>query len=372
MTNVLLLAEPFGYGPAATLLKCRRCLAGLPLRWRYVGPEYTRPLVDPADFDGCAFPGALDSLDSPEVAVARAWADVVLSGTEFRVAGDAAWRGKRLVVFDPLFWFWPEVPPVSVPGMVYLCQNFPGVPDRVAALPPNERGRFVVVAPPRVAVEPAAGRAQVVVNLCGLHNPVRVLADYPRYVLDCLGRALRGTGWESVLVVGNLPPAAAGWVGGEPGRVTVRTLPHAEMIEHMAGAALVLTSPGLNTALEAMAVGVPTLFLPPVNNSQAAQLDRFRAAGLVPVLTDWSSLTGLGRVWDDPNPARSLDGIARCLEACRQSAEYTGRFIEALRRALTLVLTARRELAARQAAFYAGLERGWPTVEEVWAARVLG
>jgi hypothetical protein len=52
-------------------------------------------------------------------------------------------------------------------------------------------------------------------------------------------------------------------------RVEIATLAHDEFLGLVAGAELLLTSPGTTTIIEAAALGVPVRFLPPHNWSQA-------------------------------------------------------------------------------------------------------
>jgi hypothetical protein len=67
----------------------------------------------------------------------------------------------------------------------------------------------------------------------------------------------------------------------------LRSLSHEESIVRLSRAAVVLTAPGLTTALECFQLAVPTFFLPPQNYSQWWSLQVFRARELAPGAFHW-------------------------------------------------------------------------------------
>lgn len=147
---------------------------------------------------------------------------------------------------------------------------------------------------------------------------------------------------------------------------------HARMQRELANASLLVTCPGLNSVLEAISLGTPVAFLPPMNNSQAAQLDVLQAAGLARLRMDWTALTGLAGAGRHPDPQQAFAEIARCVDASRSLPGLTRRLTSALEASLCLTPENLCDLAARQQAFVASLcQPDLPGLEEIWATRVV-
>jgi hypothetical protein len=78
----------------------------------------------------------------------RAWSEVmcgydaVLSATDERIGALAVQLGIPLAFYDPLAWYWKDLPPFAS-GCLYLAQDFIGARERLEAEAPN-----AVVVPP--------------------------------------------------------------------------------------------------------------------------------------------------------------------------------------------------------------------------------
>lgn len=369
--KVLMVAEHFGFGPVGSLMSCREQLAPLGFSFRFVGPALAWDIIDEAAFERCTFFEG-DSLPIDED---LAWCDLVWSATEPRSVREAAKAGKRVVFYDPLFWFWPVVPPVYVPGMLYLCQNFPGVMERVRALPPHVGANVRVVAPPSlVCPSPRAAGAgpRLMINLCGFRNPIRHLDGYTEIVMERLQDGLVGARrWERVTVVGSRAEISRIELRDE--RIVCRSLPHREMLRCISTSDLVITSPGLNSAMEAMSLGVPVAFLPPQNATQARQLCHFAEHGVAPASLGWDSLAGECMRWHELDEVGAIEELSRMMAICASSEARLRALAAALSETLSLDAPALTTLAARQADFFASLSRGGHgSLVEVLAAEGIG
>jgi hydroxymethylcytosylglucuronate/cytosylglucuronate synthase len=105
------------------------------------------------------------------------------------------------------------------------------------------------------------------VNVGGVHSPGLATAEnpYTDVVIPTITKVLLERGYD-VQVAGNLGPETRSRLG-ETG-VQAELLSHAEFLTALAAASILVTSPGLTTILEAGAVGIPTVLLPPQNLSQ--------------------------------------------------------------------------------------------------------
>lgn len=307
LARALVLVEAFGFGPTGSLLDVRGQLEGMPCRWRFAGPSYAREIVDEGLFESCTFsdrPWIEESSLLPDLD----WADIVFSGTEFSMCDAIDRAGKRLVLIDPLFWYRPTVPLVFFPSMIYICQNFIGVRDRLALLPAPMRERFFLT-PPTGGVHsfPRNPGNDLLVNLGGLTNPLHDPIDYPGLAVNSLRAALDRVPPMNALITGNARVLARLSAEISDPRLSFRPLHHEQMLEAMGNARLLLTVPGLNTTMEGFRGGVPTAFLPATNSTQANQLVAFQQAGLTLTAMDLGSLTGRPESW------RSTGGSALAL-----------------------------------------------------------
>lgn len=355
MMKMLMVAEPFGFGPVGSVMSCRRQLASRPIAFRFAGPTFAQDILDEGSFERCTlFERPSHSRLDEDIA----WADIVWSATEPETLVRGARAGKRVVYYDPLFWFWPKVPPVYVPGMVYLCQNFPGVTERIRTLAPEVRNCMRVVAPASFSpLETLPSKKPLLlVNLCGLQNPLHPVRGYTELVARCLRVALSGTRWASVLVVGRQEELARVEVHDD--RMTCRSVPHGQMLRWMASADFVLSSPGLNSAMEAMGLGVPVAFLPPQNATQARQLEQFAAHELAPAGLDWGSLCGPHRRWSELDETEAIKELSGMVEKCASSRRCEQMLTDRLASLLAMDGPALKRLSNRQASFFASLSGG--------------
>ncbi|KIF75483.1 hypothetical protein QR77_19470 [Streptomyces sp. 150FB] len=301
--RLLLNAEPFGFGPAAAVAILADALAPLCGGLGYVGDGLTLDLQRRPPY---AAVHDTTGLSAPErLALLRRLApqyDLFVSAMDFEAAELASRAGLDVAVYDALTWYWPTLPPSAYAAVLYLAQDFFGVRERIeadAAL----RERAVVVPPiipPRREWRPGG---HVLVNLGGLQHPYWETADaaaYARLVLEAV-RAARTDGRPVVAATSRDVAAAL----DDPG---VGTYDHAAMLNLMSGASYACMTPGLGNMYDAAATGVPTLWLPPVNESHAAQALLLAEHGYCDARLDWPDL-GLVIDWAVPLPA-VLDSVA--------------------------------------------------------------
>jgi hypothetical protein len=282
---VLFAAFPLGYGPAAKAVvladRCRE--AGLEPAFVGRGVSFELAARSRGVFAE-VFEGG------PGDARARSLADgarAVVSVMDRGMAQLAQERSRPLHVVDSLLWMRDQVPASLLGARRYWVQRFgddAGVPCGVS---PEFIGPILASVPPP---ETAAPDCPLVINLGGFESAASPDRDrrYGEMVLEAFAEAGAGardapsaTLLASAGTVGRLRPSA------ERLGVEVRSVAHDEAIGLLARARLVITVPGLTTALESFQLGRPTLFLPPRNFSQWCILKRMRHRGLAPHSTHW-------------------------------------------------------------------------------------
>jgi hypothetical protein len=279
-------AYSFGYGPAAKLIVLARALRDRGWDPVFLGTGIARELAARSD----VFTQVVTA--EPDGAEARDWvhaATALLSVMDRDFAAIACESGRPYCVVDSLLWMRDRVPDVFRSASRYWVQDFPGVRTRLAEIQPTP----TIVGP----IVPAMSRAEpgpsagLVLNLGGMESPNSAVGGALRYadfVVDGLirsGLLARFAGRAAVLggrgIVDHLARRY-----GRPG-LEFASLSHDEGLGRLAGAAVVLTAPGLTTTLECFQLAVPTFFLPPQNYSQWWSLDALRRSGLAPGSFHW-------------------------------------------------------------------------------------
>ena len=279
-------AYPFGYGPASKLIVLARALRARGWEPVFLGTGIARELAARSDVFAqvvTAEPG------DPQT---RSWLDAataLLSVMDRDFAAIACESGRPYFVVDSLFWMRDRVPDVFLSARRYWVQDFPGVRTRLAEIQPTPTVVGPIVPPmSRAKSGPNAG---LVLNLGGMESPTGDVGGaicYADFVVDGLlrsGLLARFAGRTAVLggrgIVDHLTRHH-----GRPGLEFV-SLSHDEGLGRLAGAAVVLTAPGLTATLECFQLAVPTFFLPPQNYSQWWSLHVLRRSGLAPGSFHW-------------------------------------------------------------------------------------
>ncbi|MFD9486231.1 hypothetical protein ACFWBX_20055 [Streptomyces sp. NPDC059991] len=283
--RLLLNAQAFGFGPAAAAAVLAEELALLGCVPDYVGEGHTLDLQRTPPYR--AIHDWTDLSEGERLARLRRRAphyDLFVTAMDFPAATLARRAGLDVAVYDALTWFWPEIPAVAHDTALYLAQDFFGVRERLAA-DPALRSRALVVPPlipPRRTWRP--GR-HVLVNLGGLHNPYWQTSDavaYARLMLEAVRAAQP--------VARPVVATASRRVAAELADPAVGTYDHADVLDLMGSAAYACMTPGLGHIYDAAATGVPTLWLPSVNETHPAQARQLAAHGYCDAHLDWADL----------------------------------------------------------------------------------
>jgi hypothetical protein len=250
--NVLLNAEPYGFGPSAAAASFAEGL----LRGEHAisfaaeghALDLHRNLPYAAVYD---MTGETDS----------AWRDLIsrhdalFTATDWRISGIGLDAGIPVAFYDPLTWYWDELPPAATRGF-YLAQDFIGV-----------RQRLAVAAPSGIVVPP----------ICSRHAVAYAMAVI--------------TAVRSVLPPGHrLEVAASSAVARAAASPDVRPHDAAEMAGLFRKSAFAIMTSGLGNIYEAAATGIPVCWLPPANDSHARQLSLLKEEGMADVYLSWEDL----------------------------------------------------------------------------------
>jgi len=280
--KLLLNAESFGFGPTAAIADFFPYLRKSFQYIGFVGRGHSLDLQRSFEYDEIIDlsgrePSAFDAIVSEY--------DLFFTALHFDKAERAAALGIPTIIYDPLTWFWPEIPPVVArKEVLYLAQGFHGV-KKLIQDKEKKFGQPLVVPPLIKRVARESCPTILLLNLGGLINPfwsIQTCCDYAiamiRAVKEVADPSLELRILCSSQVVRLIPDEG------------IQTFSREEVKTLLPQVRIAIQTPGLANIYDAAAHDLPTLFLPPANDSQGQQLDLLRDHDQVDACIDWDEL----------------------------------------------------------------------------------
>jgi hypothetical protein len=283
--RLLLNAEPFGFGPTAAIAGFFTHLRAAFDTIGYMGKKHTLDLQKDLPYNAI-----YDVTDTPKDRRGENYApvfekyDVLLTAMDHKIAEEAQKAGLKVFYYDALAWYWPEIPESVQKCDLYLAQDFFGVQERLKDVFVRHAAAHIV--PP---IAPKAGHAlektHILINLGGLQNPYWPVEDvvaYARVVIGALRKALPPS--ENIVITGSQAVAERLEEEG------VRTFPRKKMEDILARSKMAFMTPGLGNIYDAGAYNLPTVWLPPANDSQGRQRVLLEQNGMSDASLGWSNV----------------------------------------------------------------------------------
>ncbi|VUC20621.1 unnamed protein product [Clonostachys rosea] len=293
-------AEPFGFGPSSMLLTLAPLLRKLAssigphTTIEYIGQGHTLDLNTSPPWDnvhdcdvstnqGKQALGDLLYFQQPHLVV------TVCDAAFVEVLSQLG--AKRVIVVDPLMWFWPSVPPAWGKANRLIAVDYVGVRARVQ----EAKMHNAVVVPPLVpsidrsiSREPRRG---TLVNLGGLQNPFISVDEniaFASLVLSVVEQAIKARNRPDDLPLHFL--TSQGVCAGMESNVATSTSPEEARALLSQCKTAFLTS-GLSNIYDAADCGGRVVFLPATNQSQGEQPELMeRDIGCNFTRIDWHEL----------------------------------------------------------------------------------
>lgn len=265
--RLLLNAEPFGFGPTAAIAGFFPHLRDHFETIGYMGKKHTLDLQKGLPYD--AIHDLTDTQkDERTDAYGPVFAqyDILFTAMDHKIAEEAQKAGLKIFYYDALAWYWPAIPESVQNADLYIAQNFFGVEERLKSVFARHAAAHTV---PPIAPEPRepVKKEHVLINLGGLQNPywpVDGVVDYARTVIGALRKSIPSS--EKIVIAGSQT------VADRLQKEGVVTYPRAAMEDILARSKIAFMTPGLGNIYDAAAFGIPTIWLPPANDSQGRQL----------------------------------------------------------------------------------------------------
>jgi hypothetical protein len=209
-----------------------------------------------------------------------------------------------------------------------MAQNFFGVQERLSAIFGQSADNTALVSP--IVSRPAisASKEHVLINLGGLQNPYWPIEDikaFAHHVIDLAKQAIPAD--EKLLI------ACSQSVVERLGRDDVKTFPRQQMQGVLAGAKWAFMTPGLGNIYDAAAYEIPTIWLPPANDSQGQQLRLLQAAKMQDADLDWHVFTDSTAVDYKAEQLSVLQEISQKAKAFTQDNNIRESFLLAAKKA---------------------------------------
>src|SRR3989344_156809 len=176
--KLLLNAEPFGFGPTAAVATFFPFLREKFEYLGYLGKHHTLDLQKDLPYEAVH---DVSQASDEEIKSILSQYDVFFTALDFETAALAKSAGLKVVIYDPLTWYWKSMPGIVRESDMYIAQDFFGVTERIKkepALFPS----LVHMVPPIVSQKrPRRSSRYILINLGGLQNPLCSVDDVERY-----------------------------------------------------------------------------------------------------------------------------------------------------------------------------------------------
>lgn len=292
--KILLNAEAFGFGPSAAISAIFDILQqhfssdtykeNNTLQLDYIGQGHTLDLQSKLSYQKIYHYTNEDHFKD----IVKGY-DFFISALDFEKAKFAKEVGVKTIVYDTLLWYWKDKSIVEHADF-YITQDFYGVNHLVDVLNENilKKGQQLktYIIPPLIQRKDITTKCEdfLLINFGGLENPywtVDVTANYIRKILTVILPIVQQK-FKKIKIV--CSQNHLHHLQDFP----VTTASYQEMQNLLQKASYIIATSGLGNIYELANYQVPSLFLPPVNDSQGQQLNILKQDCLIDNALDWS------------------------------------------------------------------------------------
>ncbi|HBR70645.1 TPA: hypothetical protein DIC20_01000 [Candidatus Dependentiae bacterium] len=317
--KVLLNAESFGFGPSAAIAQIFTYLRDHINHISYIGTGHTLDLQNKLPYN------AIYNYEEPDIATQKnnfseivKNYDVFITATDFQAAQWAKELGLKVIIYDPLTWYWSNIPPIIKKADLYISQNFLGVAQRLksTAFPTKS-----VLIPPIVKIPPSKIETDhILVNTGGLFNPFieqKNLLDFAHILFNSIDDILKNYD-QHIDYVSNQAIARS------ISTIPIKTMQPSEIQVTLNNAQFAIMTPGLGNIYEAAAMKKYVIWLPPANDSQGQQIQLLRDNNISDYAIDWHEILDNQNPIDYRKPQEEvLIQISHCIQrlSCEKKAQ---------------------------------------------------
>lgn len=313
--RLLINSEPFGFGPTAAMADFFPFLRERFAHMAFIAGHHCLDLHWKLGYDAI-----YDISDKEKTGVSFRKVvseyDLFFTACNFRRALIAHSLGVPTIIYDPLCWYWPSIPDLVGKEILYIAQDFFGVRELLENNP--ERFQNIKIVPPIIPpvipnISLPRKKEMVLINLGGIQNPLWSLetsTEYAKIILKAVKSAIPKS--ESLII------ATSQAIAEKLEDPQAKTYSREELTALFPMTKYAIMTPGLANIHSAACYDIPTLFLPPANDSQGLQLQAIRDQGIVDQCIDWFDIFP-HRVFDyRSNQESSLKAITEAIYSLRE------------------------------------------------------
>ena len=280
--KLLLNAEPFGFGPTAAIATFFPYIRENFEHLGYLGKNHTLDLQKNLPYDSIH---DVSGLSDEEIKKILTQYDVFCTALDFETASLAKAAGLKVVIYDPLTWYWKSIPQIVSMSDLYLTQDFFGVGERLQHEPKFFPKDVRIIAPIVSAKRPRISKRYTLINLGGLQNPfwsADEVVHYSRIFIKAIKECISPS--EHIII------ATSNAVALKLADEDVKNYSRSEIHEILQNTKYAFMTPGLGNIYDVAKFDIPPVWLPPANDSQGQQLDLLKSHSLSDGEIDWSDI----------------------------------------------------------------------------------
>jgi uncharacterized protein (TIGR00661 family) len=326
-SRLLLNAEAFGFGPSSAIADFFLLLRQKFHYIAFIGKKHTLDLQKHLSFD------AIYDLEDADVQqnLNQIICDhaLFMTASDFNMAEQVVNLGVTTIIYDPIAWFWSCLPEfLNKNNVFYIAQNFFGVEERLE----KEKTRIanMRIVPPIVPRIKAERKENIgLINLGGIGNPLWSHEEdvfYAKLIIEALRKILPAN--ELVIF------ATSKKIVDSLNDPQVKTYERSFISSLLPQLKYAIMTPGLGNIYDAARHNIPTLFIPPANDSQGIQLQLIHAHGMTDEAIQWSDIFSDEEEYvygSDQN--NNLQFISDSIHRVRNNAQLNQKFVELCRTA---------------------------------------
>lgn len=287
--KLLLNAEPFGFGPSAAIASVFPHLRDSFDTIGYVGKHHTLDLQTSLPYDQIHDVSDMGKGERADILnPIFAQYDVFFSAMDHKMIELAQNAGLPTIYYDALTWYWRDIPQSVQQSDLYIAQDFFGVETRLKEIFAQASATASTTKVSPIVSPPQSRRDEhyTLINLGGLQNPFWPVEDitiFAKHIIAGLKRAIPTD--QNVII------ACSAAVAERLNDPDVKTYPRSEMQDILAHTRTAFMTPGLGNIYDAAAYNIPTMWLPPANDSQGQQLRLLAQNNMLDASLDWHLFT---------------------------------------------------------------------------------
>lgn len=285
--KLLLNAEPFGFGPTAAIASFFPFLREQFSYIGYLGKNHTLDLQKSLQYDDiCDYSGLSHDGELAAIKSVISEYDIVFTALDFGIAEIAKSMGKRVIIYDPLTWYWRDIPAIVAKSDLYIAQNFIGVEERITVN--HDLFPTTKIISPIISRHQRTTKKYVLINLGGLQNPfwsIDDAAQYAKAAIDSLKKVIPSD--ENLIIT------TSSFIAKLLHDPSIQSLNRDAMCKVLSQTKYAFMTPGLGNIYDVAAFDIPTVWLPAANDSQGQQLELLRERRMCDASIDWKDIDGI-------------------------------------------------------------------------------